>query len=47
MTYRLKKEKEYSYIEAGEGTPIVVLHGLMGGLSNFNGVSDFFRHKRL
>ncbi len=40
--YRLKKEKEYSYFEAGEGTPIVVLHGLMGGLSNFNDVSIFF-----
>ncbi len=40
--YRLKKEKEYSYFEAGEGTPIVVLHGLMGGLSNFNDVSNFF-----
>ncbi len=40
--YRLKKEKEYSYFEAGEGTPIVILHGLMGGLSNFNAVSDFF-----
>ena len=42
MTYRLKKEKKYSYIEAGEGTPIVVLHGLMGGLSNFDAVINFF-----
>ena len=38
MIHRLKKEKNYSYIEAGEGTPIVVLHGLMGGLSNFDSV---------
>lgn len=38
----LKKEKKYSYFEAGEGTPIIVLHGLMGGLSNFGGVSEFF-----
>ena len=30
----LKKEKDFSYIEVGEGTPIIVLHGLMGGLSN-------------
>lgn len=42
MTYRLKKEKKYSYIEAGEGTPIIVLHGLMGGLSNFDAVINFF-----
>jgi pimeloyl-ACP methyl ester carboxylesterase len=38
----LKTEKKYSYFEAGEGTPIIVLHGLMGGLSNFEGVSNFF-----
>lgn len=42
MTHRLKKEKNFNYIEAGEGTPIVVLHGLMGGLSNFNSVTDYF-----
>ena len=45
MTHRLKKEKNYSYIEAGKGTPIIVLHGLMGGLSNFDAVIDFFSTK--
>lgn len=45
MTYLLKKEKKYSYIEAGEGTPIIVLHGLMGGLSNFNEVISHFSKK--
>lgn len=45
MAHRLKKEKNYSYMEVGEGTPIVVLHGLMGGLSNFKEVSDFFSSK--
>lgn len=38
----LIKDKKYSYFEAGEGTPIIVLHGLMGGLSNFDGVATFF-----
>ncbi len=42
MIHLLKKEKEYRYIEVGEGTPIIVLHGLMGGLSNFDAVTDFF-----
>ena len=42
MTRELKKEGDYSYIEAGEGTPIIILHGLMGGLSNFDGVVDYF-----
>lgn len=42
MTHLLKKEKDYRYIEVGEGTPIIVLHGLMGGLSNFDAVTSFF-----
>ncbi|TNJ44717.1 alpha/beta hydrolase [Tamlana fucoidanivorans] len=45
MTHSLKKESKYSYIEAGEGTPIIILHGLMGGLSNFDAVTDFFSEK--
>lgn len=41
----LKKEGRFTYIEHGEGTPIIVLHGLMGGLSNFDGVLNFFPDK--
>ena len=41
----LVRNKKYSYIEDGEGTPIVILHGLMGGLSNFEGVLKFFPSK--
>lgn len=41
----LKKEKKYIYLEVGEGTPIIILHGLMGGLSNFDGVANFFPPK--
>lgn len=39
------KDKKYNYIEVGEGTPIVILHGLMGGLSNFEGVANYFSTK--
>ena len=42
MKHRLKKESTYSYIEVGEGTPIIILHGLMGGLSNFDSVTKHF-----
>lgn len=42
MTHLLKKEKDFRYIEVGEGAPIIVLHGLMGGLSNFDGVTKHF-----
>ena len=45
MTHELKKEGEFSYIEVGDGTPIIILHGLMGGLSNFDGVTNFFSDK--
>ncbi len=45
MTHPLKKEGNFSYLEIGEGTPIVIMHGLMGGLSNFNGVINFFPDK--
>lgn len=40
MKYEPKKEGKYTYIDAGSGTPVVILHGLMGGLSNFDHVVD-------
>lgn len=45
MVHNVKKEGKYSYLEMGEGTPMIILHGLMGGLSNFNGVTQFFSEK--
>ncbi|MEM6515263.1 MAG: alpha/beta hydrolase [Bacteroidota bacterium] len=45
MAHRLREEENYRYIEVGEGQPIIVLHGLMGGLSNFDDVTDFFSQK--
>ncbi len=45
MTHQLKKEGKFNYVEIGEGTPIIILHGLMGGLSNFDGVANFFPKK--
>tara|TARA_B110000444_G_scaffold261522_1_gene314632 strand:- start:20460 stop:21227 length:768 start_codon:yes stop_codon:yes gene_type:complete len=38
-------ENSYKYVEKGEGQPIVILHGLMGGLSNFSEVLSFFPNK--
>ena len=44
----LKEEKDFRYIEKGEGTPLIILHGLMGGLSNFDKVIDHFsKHFRV
>lgn len=45
MVFKSKKEKEYTFIEKGEGHPMVLLHGLMGGLSNFEDMANFFAEK--
>jgi pimeloyl-ACP methyl ester carboxylesterase len=42
MKPKLITEGDFSYWEKGEGQPIVVLHGLMGDLSNFGGVFEYF-----
>lgn len=42
MEDHIIKDGKYSYFEQGEGTPIIILHGLMGGLSNFQGVTRYF-----
>jgi 2-hydroxy-6-oxonona-2,4-dienedioate hydrolase len=42
--YVLKHEHNFNYLESGgKGTPIVLLHGLLGALSNFDGIIDEFR----
>ncbi|MFC7445036.1 MULTISPECIES: alpha/beta fold hydrolase [Mesoflavibacter] len=45
MTHELKKEGKFNYIEVGTGQPIIILHGLMGGLSNFDAVTSYFSTK--
>ena len=46
MTESLKTEGEFTYAEAGEGRPLIVLHGLMGALSNFDKTFQYFSKKR-
>jgi pimeloyl-ACP methyl ester carboxylesterase len=41
----VKHEGDFSYIEEGSGEPIIILHGLFGGLSNFDTVVDRFKSK--
>ena len=45
MEEKIITEGKYRYIEIGDGTPIIILHGLMGGLSNFQGVMEHFPEK--
>ncbi|HEU0112343.1 MAG TPA: alpha/beta hydrolase [Flavisolibacter sp.] len=45
MQYSIKEEGKFKYIEAGEGEPLVLLHGLFGALSNFKDLIEHFRHQ--
>lgn len=42
MSYQIKQEGKFKYIEEGEGEPLLMLHGLFGALSNFQGLIDYF-----
>jgi len=44
MALQLKQEGKFEYLETGgPGEPLVLLHGLFGGLSNFAAQIDHFR----
>ncbi|WP_316793604.1 alpha/beta hydrolase [Pedobacter frigoris] len=45
MTYEVIEEDGFKYIEAGKGETLVLLHGLMGELSNWEPVIDHFKDK--
>jgi pimeloyl-ACP methyl ester carboxylesterase len=45
MEFVLKEEHGFSYIDEGEGEVLLLLHGLMGALSNWDGVINDFKSK--
>ncbi|OOQ61160.1 alpha/beta fold hydrolase [Mucilaginibacter pedocola] len=48
MNFVLKEEKGFTYIEEGQGEPLLLLHGLMGALSNWEEViKEFSPHYRV
>lgn len=44
MKYEIKQEEKFRFIEEGNGEPLILLHGLFGALSNFDGIIDYFRN---
>lgn len=42
MTPEIKTENGFQYVEHGQGPVLLLLHGLFGALSNFQGVFDAF-----
>lgn len=43
MSFEIKEEKKFRYVEEGSGPVLMLLHGLMGALSNFEGVINHFK----
>ncbi|WP_282776144.1 alpha/beta fold hydrolase [Phaeodactylibacter xiamenensis] len=44
MEHRIKEEGKFKYIETqGEGPNLLLLHGLFGALSNFEGIIEHFK----
>ncbi len=44
MEYNIKQDGKFKFIEEGSGEPIMFLHGLFGGLSNFAALIAHFKH---
>jgi pimeloyl-ACP methyl ester carboxylesterase len=42
MNYRVRKEGNFRYIDEGQGDVLLLLHGLFGALSNWDGVINTF-----
>ena len=43
MALEIKEEKEFKYIDEGAGEVLLLLHGLFGALSNWEGVVNHFK----
>jgi len=42
MSYEIKQDGKFKFIEEGEGEPLMLLHGLFGALSNFHDLIQHF-----
>lgn len=42
MSYEIKQDGKFKFIEEGTGEPLILLHGLFGALSNFRELISFF-----
>ena len=44
MSYEIKQQEKFRFIEEGNGEPLVLLHGLFGALSNFESLIEYFKN---
>lgn len=45
MSYEIKQDGKFKFIEEGSGEPLILLHGLFGALSNFRDLISYFSKK--
>jgi pimeloyl-ACP methyl ester carboxylesterase len=45
MKYEVIEDSGFKYVEAGKGETLVLLHGLMGELSNWEATIDYFKDR--
>lgn len=43
MSFEIKQDGKFKFIEEGEGEPLMLLHGLFGALSNFTDLINHFK----
>ncbi len=43
MTYEIKQDGKFKFIEEGTGEPLMLLHGLFGAMSNFSYLIEYFK----
>ncbi len=43
MSYEIKQDGKFKFIEEGTGEPLLLLHGLFGALSNFQDLIEHFK----
>jgi pimeloyl-ACP methyl ester carboxylesterase len=44
MHFDIKQSDKFKYVDEGQGEPLILLHGLFGALSNFEGLINYFRN---
>lgn len=44
MSYEIKQQDKFRFIEEGNGEPLMLLHGLFGALSNFESLIEYFKN---
>jgi 2-hydroxy-6-oxonona-2,4-dienedioate hydrolase len=45
MSYEIKQDGKFRFIEEGQGETLMLLHGLFGALSNFKDLIEYFKRK--